>query len=143
MARRLDLVGIGEGVPMKTIYIIAPLILSGILTISACSDVGFQSLPKLSCDDIGRDQSTQCTNKPDVVSVSFTFGVGDVDILFVDDNSGSMFVEQEKMAAAFPNFFQQISNLFYRIAIITTDVSASPNNTTLRAANGNGTFQDF
>lgn len=107
-----------------------------------CSDVGFDSIPKLSCEGISRDQDTECTNSPNTVTVSFTFGIGDVDILFVDDNSGSMSVEQKKMATAFPTFLSNISNLFYQIAIITTDVSASPNNTVLKAANGNGAFQD-
>lgn len=109
---------------------------------TGCSDVGFDALPRLSCDDVGRDQDTNCFVDPDSIVVSITFGIGDVDILFVDDNSGSMSVEQAKMATAFPNFLSNVSNLFYRIGIITTDVSASPNNSTPRAANGMGSFQD-
>lgn len=107
-----------------------------------CSDVGFKSVPKLSCDGISRDQNTTCLNSADSVTVSFSFGIGEVDVLFVDDNSGSMYVEQQKMAKAFPNFLNNISNLFYQIAIVTTDVSATPGNTVSRAANGYGKFQD-
>src|SRR5690606_36871154 len=71
-----------------------------------------------------------------------SFRIGEVDILFVDDNSGCMFVEQSKMANAFPQLFNKISNLFYQIAIVTTDVSATPGNSTPRFANDNGAFQD-
>jgi hypothetical protein len=126
---------------MKVIKVALIIIGVGLIAVG-CSDVGFESIPKLSCEDVARDQSTTCFTSPQTVSVSFTFGVGDVDILFIDDNSGSMFAEQQKMANAFPNFLNRLSNLFYQIAIITTDVSASPGNTVLRAANGNGKFQD-
>jgi hypothetical protein len=126
---------------MKSLtYISLVLVAAGI--VAGCSDVGFKSVPKLSCSDIARDQNTTCENKPNFVQVTFTFGVGDVDILFVDDNSGSMFMEQQKMANAFPNFLSTLSNLFYQIAIVTTDVSASPGNAAPRPANGNGAFQD-
>ena len=117
------------------------LFLASALTIG-CSDVGFRSIPKLSCDDVSRDQDTQCFVGDNTVSISFTFRVGEVDILFVDDNSGSMFIEQQKMANAFPNFLNKIANLLFRIAIITTDVSASPGNTVPKAANGMGAYQD-
>jgi hypothetical protein len=131
---------------MKKTYVYLFMLLSFALLNTGCSDVGFDALPKLSCDDVGRDQDTDCFTDPNNITVSFTFGIGDVDILFVNDNSGSMYVEQAKMANAFPNFLTNISNLFYRIAIITTDVSASivngVPNTTPRAANGMGAFQD-
>jgi len=124
--------------------IITAIVLFGLVvtSLSGCSKVGFQTVPKVTCDTVTRDQSTSCYASNSTITVSFTFGVGDVDILFVDDNSGSMFVEQQKMANAFPNFFNQISNLFYHIGIITTDVSASPGNTVAKAANGNGEYQD-
>lgn len=131
-----------------TIQIVSVLLLAGALL--GCSDVGFEGLPKISCDDVSRDQNTNCFTQDGFIRVSFTFGIGDVDILFVDDNSGSMSVEQNKMANAFPNFMSNVANLFYRIAIITTDVSASIiktagaslNNQTPRAANGMGKYQD-
>lgn len=125
---------------IKTKSYLSALFLVG--TIAGCSDVGFDSLPKISCGDVSPDQNTNCVGFDGIIRVSFTFGIGDVDILFVDDNSGSMSVEQKKMAAAFPNFMNSVANLFYRISIITTDVSASPGNATPRAANGMGKFQD-
>jgi hypothetical protein len=126
---------------MKLVITTLLILIAGFI-IAGCSDVGFKSVPKLSCENVTRDQTTTCVNQTDTVTVSFTFGVGDVDILFIDDNSGSMFAEQKKMASAFPTFLSNISNLFYQIAIVTTDISVSPNNSTPRAANGMGKFQD-
>ncbi len=64
-----------------------------------------------------------------------------VDILFVDDNSGSMSFEQTQMASRFPYFMASIDDLDYRIAVTTTDVSTSPHNEP-RAINLNGQLQD-
>jgi hypothetical protein len=127
-----------------TAAIITAIVLMALVvtSLTGCSKVGFQSIPKLSCDKVTRDQNTACFAGASSITVTFSFGVGDVDILFIDDNSGSMFAEQKKMANAFPNFLSQISNLFYHIGIITTDVSASPGNTVSKAANGNTAFQD-
>ena len=102
--------------------IFAAIALSISAAVVGCSDVGFESVPKISCDGLNRDQDTSCYSSPNSLTISFSFRVGDVDILFVDDNSGSMYVEQQKMANAFPNFIANISNLFYQIAIINTDV---------------------
>ena len=106
-----------------------------------CSDVGFDSVPTRTCEN-NVDRDTQCKAGSYTNTYTFSFRVGEVDILFVNDNSGSMFAEQQKMANAFPNFLNRMSNLFYQIAIITTDVSASPKNSAKREANGFGDFQD-
>lgn len=82
----------------------------GLLTLlSACSDPEF----------------SQKQPRP----VSQEVNAGKVDILFVVDNSGSMFVEQVKMANAFPYFLSglELNNLDYRIAITTTDVISNNN----------------
>ena len=44
------------------------------------------------------------------------------DIVVVIDNSGSMKVEQQNMAARFATFLDQLNGLDWRVAIITTDV---------------------
>lgn len=46
------------------------------------------------------------------------------DILIVIDNSGSMNAEQKNMASRFATFIDQLKNLDWRIAIVTTDVSS-------------------
>lgn len=45
------------------------------------------------------------------------------DILIVIDNSGSMNKEQQNMAQRFATFIDQLNNLDWRVAIVTTDVA--------------------
>jgi hypothetical protein len=67
--------------------------------------------------------------KKDFSAESYTVQVGQVDILFVVDNSGSMSQEQRRMADSFPNFVQglDLAGLDYRIGIVTTDVESTSN----------------
>lgn len=67
---------------------------------------------------------------------------GIVDILFVNDNSGSMSFEQNQIANRFSTFISTLDAqaIDYRIAITTTDISAS--NNPPRAINQNGALQD-
>lgn len=128
----------------KKIVLLAMLSMIG-LGFNACSKVDFQSVPSSSCadaiEDFGKDA---CTVTPDGYNTfNYTINVGDVDIIFVDDNSGSMSAEQNQMANRFPNFLTSIANLNYQIGIITTDVSYSPTTySSSRAANGYGAYQD-
>ncbi len=108
--------------------------------VTGCSNVGFQSMPKLSCDSVSAAQDTACQLVGDTLFYDLSFKTGEVDILFVDDNSGSMWSQQQKMANAFPNFFSAIKGLFYQIGIITTGVSSS--GVSANATNGNGAFLD-
>lgn len=110
------------------------------LALSACSDVGFKSVPSKTCTNFNtQDQS--CVPGQSTNTYKYNFRTGDVDILIVNDNSGSMYPEQQKMADRFPNFLSSISHLFYQIAMVTTDITSAesgPNS----AANGNGAFRD-
>ncbi|MFN7728372.1 MAG: vWA domain-containing protein [Bdellovibrio sp.] len=67
---------------------------------------------------------------------------GKVDILFVDDNSGSMSYEQNAIANRFSTFIATLDakSVDYRIGIITTDVSSASN--PARSINRNGALQD-
>jgi hypothetical protein len=80
------------------------------------------------------------------ISYSARVTGGVVDILFVDDNSGSMSFEQNKMANAFSNFIATLdSNLInYRIAVTTTDVvdPKNPAANPARSINLNGGLQN-
>lgn len=84
--------------------------------------------------------------KSDVGGCSFDETIltsgGMVDILFVDDNSGSMSFEQNKMAQRFPNLLNKLDErmLNYRIGITTTDISDANNPS--RAINQFGALQD-
>lgn len=68
------------------------------------------------------------------------------DVLFVVDNSGSMYEDQVELGTKFPNFLSSLAALDYRIAITTTDVRTAENirlNTNRPGpTNGNGAFQD-
>lgn len=112
-------------------------ILSSVL-LTACSGVGFQASQQGSCEEAIQAFGAQsCRVNPDG-SRDFDYSVqtGEVDILFVDDDSGSMYAEQEKMANQFPGFLDSLSNFDYQIAITTTDVEGN-------SAGKDGRFLEF
>ncbi len=123
------------------------IILAASVATIGCSRVGFQSMPKQTCSNSVTSADTSCAVQGLNLSYSFSFKTGQVDILFVDDNSGSMWQIQSHIAAAFNGFLSQISSLDYQIAITTMDVSSTINDVTglpeqPKQANGNGAFQD-
>ncbi|MCB0412333.1 MAG: hypothetical protein KDD22_07395, partial [Bdellovibrionales bacterium] len=97
-----------------------------ILQLFGCSKVGFQATPDASCTAFNAEHGGgSCTLTPDGLNqYNYSFRVGQVDMLFVVDNSASMYVEQKKIANQFPNFLDQLRDLDYHIAIITTDVTS-------------------
>ncbi len=87
----------------------------------ACAPVSFDTLPTSNDPKVVvKCEGTVCTYD---VTDERTVGEGLVDILIVNDNSGSMSFEQAKMASAFSGFLSSINNLDYRIGMTTTDVS--------------------
>ena len=89
-----------------------------------CSDVKFSHNPSDTCKDFNQSFGEgACQQNPKGFNeYSYSVQVGSVDILFVVDNSGSMYEEQVKMAEKFPNFLNSISSLDWQIAITTTDI---------------------
>lgn len=124
---------------MKNALYILILLSTGLV---ACTENSFKSLPTQTCSNANNTSGQGCIPGTKTNTYSVSFHTGDVDIIVVNDNSGSMYVEQQKMAQRFPNFIQSLSSLYFNMAMITTDVSASPGNSAPRAANGNGAFQD-
>lgn len=89
-----------------------------------CSGVKFQSAPAASCSAVNQAfGAAACQVNPDG-SRDFNYSVktGEVDMLFVDDDSGSMYTEQEKMANQFPGFLDSLADFSYQIAIVSTDI---------------------
>lgn len=88
----------------------------------ACAPVTFDAAPSGPQPNVVKKCTTanQCYYE---VTDSWAIGEGKVDILIVNDNSGSMSYEQNKMAAAFTGFLTSLNTLDYRIAMTTTDVS--------------------
>jgi hypothetical protein len=112
---------------MKLLYKINKIALSMLILsyFTACSDTEFR--------------------KSDTSLESYHVNVGQVDILFVVDNSGSMSAEQRRMADSFPNFVQglDLAGLDYRIGIITTDVESRDNPLVNQGKLQNGNFIQF
>jgi hypothetical protein len=125
---------------MKNLKYTPALFLLVLLGLIGCSDVGFKSLPSKTCQDFNTQGQT-CIPGLSTNTYNYSFRTGDVDILIVNDNSGSMFPEQQKMATQFPTFLSSINHLFYQIAMVTTDIT-SPESGADRPANGNGAWRD-
>ncbi|PIE17988.1 MAG: hypothetical protein CSA65_06790 [Proteobacteria bacterium] len=100
-----------------------------VLTFSACAGDS-----KVVSADSGQtpDQSpfTQDVGgpSPDVPTV---YACDTIDLLFVIDNSGSMFQEQESLMKSFPTFIQQIEAIepkikSYHVGVVSTDVGSGP-----------------
>jgi hypothetical protein len=118
----------------------------------ACAPVKFDSSPAPSCGGTGVACIQKCTGTSCIQSYSTEKIVGKnpVDILIVDDNSGSMSPDQNKMATAFDGFLSQLESaqLNYKIAVTTTDISSAYTSTPTGVHNnpgpynGNGALQD-
>jgi hypothetical protein len=94
----------------------------------ACSPVKFDKAAESGiCGEDGVACVTQCEGADcfNHISVSKTTGQQQVDILVINDNSGSMSPEQSKMATKFPTFIQSLGQLNYRIAMTTTDITSA------------------
>lgn len=119
------------------------LLISFIYFFFGCSKVEFHAMPSQDCVDFNSALGkNSCVLDPSGLNkYTYSVRVGEVDILFVNDNSGSMYTEQQKIANQFPAFLDSIRDLDYRIAMITTDVSASPDNKS-GPQNGNGSLWD-
>ncbi|MCC7403026.1 MAG: hypothetical protein IT288_01390 [Bdellovibrionales bacterium] len=118
------------------------IVMTAIVIYVGCSDVKFKSVPSDACANANEYGTNTCFEQSGWLNYHFNFKVGRVDILFVVDNSGSMYTEQTYMGDRFPNLLNRIANLDYQISLITTDVSASPGNNVARSANGYGSLQD-
>ena len=93
----------------------------------ACAPVAFDAAPTATpkaANVVTRCEGATCFYD---VTEEKTVGEGLVDILIVNDNSGSMSFEQKKMATAFSGFLTSIQKFDYRIAMITTDVASGGN----------------
>lgn len=100
---------------------------------SGCSKAKFEKSPNPHCES-----DTGACSFDETIFVSG----GMVDVLFVNDNSGSMSFEQSKMGERFPTLLQKLDDrmLDYRIGITTTDIETS--NNPPRAINQNGALQN-
>lgn len=111
-----------------------------------CNDVQFAQDPDsfYPCQNFNKD----CTPIEGIDYFSYSFDVGfpQVDIIFVDDNSGSMSTEQKQMGDHIGDFLNSLEGLDYHLGIITTDVTSTQNPARAFSAdsnnNGIGALQD-
>lgn len=76
----------------------------------------------------------------DLLEFNYRVSLGKVDIIFVIDNSSSMAKEHRSLASQFNSFLNNIRNVDYHIAVITTDISSSPKNPVRNAYYQDGKF---
>lgn len=112
----------------------------------ACAPVKFDTVPAEG-DKVVTPRCEGSTCFYDIVEEK-TVGEGLVDILIVNDNSGSMSFEQAKMSSAFTGFLNSLETegLNYRIAMTTTDISDTRqriNNVTNMAYNPPGPYNGY
>lgn len=94
-----------------------------LLGVVACSNVEFSSAP--ASVDCGPGCVTGYNNG--VYDYTFNTGTLKTDMLFVVDNSASMYALQQQMGSKFPTLFNFIQGLDYHVGIINTDVTSAKN----------------
>src|SRR5687767_299289 len=80
----------------------------------ACSPVKFSKIEGPACRGSGVDCLVTPNGTEKFKDVK-TVGNGIVDILFINDNSGSMSFEQNHMGSKFPNFISSLGQIDWRI----------------------------
>lgn len=111
-----------------------------ILVLGACSPVEFR---QATCEE-GQNCSVSASGATHV-DKTITIAPPQADILIINDNSGSMSTEQNKMSERFPDFINSLSGVDFRIAVTTTDVSSfvsDTKNNFPNSVNQNGQLQD-
>lgn len=103
--------------------------------------------PEPTADRSNRPNRSNRRNRPDprpprrnYLDFDYEISLGKVDIIFVIDNSSSMAVEHRSLGQQFRSFLNQIRDVQYHIAVITTDISSSPENPVRGAYYQDGKF---
>ena len=98
---------------------------SVISTVIACSPTRFSS--SVAPDSVCDASTTVCVVTAGITNITqpYKIGAGKVDILFVNDNSASMAIIQQRMAQAFGGFIERLDlkEIDYKIAMVTTDMT--------------------
>jgi len=95
-----------------------------VLGIVACANENFTSSAK-SCQ--GSGASCVAVNGVDSFSYTVSASTQPIDVLFVVDNSASMYSIQQQISSRFPSLFSTLNQYDYHLAITTTDVVDSDN----------------
>lgn len=102
------------------------IVIGGLLTLSACTGVSFTP----TTDKVTPAGSTLSSNIPGTTQEQFLFdkntGRAKVDVLIIDDNSGSMQNKQPLLASRLSSFVSSLGNIDWQLGITTQDVSNGP-----------------
>jgi len=106
---------------------------------------GYDPPPPENKSDLRHDPTPKETNtspapSPQYMVFNYDVSLGQVDILFVIDNSSSMAIEHRNIANQLRSFLQRIREVNYHVAVITTDISSSPGNPVRNAVYQDGKF---
>lgn len=114
----------------KEITLFVFFLIAMLVVLSGCADQKFSATaeskfnqcvedrPEVKCATDCKDDGT-CTKSYDYTIDAQT---QISEILFVNDNSGSMYPEQVEMGKRFPSLLEKLSTVDYRIAVTTTDI---------------------
>ncbi len=136
------------GLSVKRLYAQIILLSLGLFQIGCNSAVSFAPKESEAGQSLSTPPCASCevpiANQTAKDTFSQATKSGKIDILFVDDNSGSMTPEQTLLGQRFTAFINNLSDLDWQIGITTTDVSNHPTNglqgTTLPLAGFSGEY---
>ena len=144
---------------MFLLRLFAASVIALALYVIGCSETYFGSLNRVSCEDFANhygaencdvvtqgddeDEEADVEGKKNALEFNYNVKLGEVDIIFVVDNSSSMSREHKSLAQQMNDFLNDVKNLDYRIAIITTDISSSPENGVRGAPYQDGQFLEI
>lgn len=117
---------------IKDLYYISIACLFMVTVACSSNDNVFNVATNSKCSDANQSPNIMCMfNESDnTVTYKYKIRSGKIDILFVIDNSRSMYKEQVKMSEQFPEFVDSLKDMDFQIAMVTTDI------TTKTAKNG-------
>ncbi len=106
---------------------VLPLLSAFILFIVACDGNKFETIPNEKCFAANNSPNTSGEFTEDGTCIyKHFYKTGKIDVVFVIDNSKSMYVDQQKLAQKFPKLVSSIWDLDFKLGILTTDIYASP-----------------
>ena len=118
-----------------------PKSVSFILNPLSCDEFPAQSRCKIKRPETNRDRPKASQAPPEHFwKYNYQISLGKVALLFVLDISSSMSVEHRSLAEQLSPFLKSIKDLKYHVALITMDISSSPNNPVRGAYYQDGRF---
>jgi hypothetical protein len=99
------------------------LLILGLGIMVGCSPVSFDVDEKAICDGLSEEECNPIT--PSLAEFTTTYSVPrpKVDVIIMNDNSGTMLYEQQEMGLRFGSFTNELTGLDWQLGITTMDIS--------------------